>query len=112
MAFEEGRDTLICEHCGAKHKARWYRLPVREEQSIRCKRAETSSRKERALGTISTLSCATLRLALPAAVENRPSLVFSPTDAFGNQARAPSGARVFFPYYYFFAGLTSTRTPK
>jgi hypothetical protein len=37
MAFEEGRDTLICEHCGAKHKARWYRLPVREEQSIRCK---------------------------------------------------------------------------
>ena len=37
MAFEEGSDTLICNHCGARHKACWYRLPVREEQSVRCK---------------------------------------------------------------------------
>lgn len=37
MAFEEGIETLICPHCGAHHKASWYRLPVREEQSVRCK---------------------------------------------------------------------------
>ena len=37
MAFQQGTDTLTCPHCGARHKARWDRLPVREEYSIRCK---------------------------------------------------------------------------
>jgi NMD protein affecting ribosome stability and mRNA decay len=36
MAFEEGTETLVCAHCGASHKAKWYRLPVREEYSIHC----------------------------------------------------------------------------
>jgi ribosomal protein S27E len=37
MAFQEGTETLICQHCGACHKAKWYRLPVREQYLIRCK---------------------------------------------------------------------------
>jgi hypothetical protein len=37
MAFQEGVQTLICQHCGARHRASWYRLPVREEQLVRCK---------------------------------------------------------------------------
>jgi hypothetical protein len=36
MAFQSGIDALICPHCGARHKAQWERLPVREEQSLRC----------------------------------------------------------------------------
>lgn len=36
MAFQSGIDTLTCPHCGARHKATWERLPVREEHSLRC----------------------------------------------------------------------------
>jgi hypothetical protein len=36
MAFQSGTDTLICQHCGSRHKATWERLPVREEHSLRC----------------------------------------------------------------------------
>ena len=36
MAFESGVDELTCAHCGAGHKVRWERLPVREEQSLHC----------------------------------------------------------------------------
>lgn len=38
MAFQEGIETLICPHCAAHHKATWQRLPVRDEQLVRCKR--------------------------------------------------------------------------
>ena len=37
MAFQEGIETLICRQCGAEHKARWYRLPVKEPYSVRCR---------------------------------------------------------------------------
>ena len=37
MAFQQGTDALICEHCGARHTGRWDRLPVREEQFVPCK---------------------------------------------------------------------------
>lgn len=36
MAFQEGTETITCPHCGAKHEARWYRLPVRDRYSIKC----------------------------------------------------------------------------
>ena len=37
MAFQEGTETLTCPHCGTHHKASWHRLPVRDEQLVRCK---------------------------------------------------------------------------
>jgi uncharacterized C2H2 Zn-finger protein len=36
MALQEGSEVLVCQRCGAHHKARWYRLPVRDEQLVRC----------------------------------------------------------------------------
>jgi hypothetical protein len=36
MALQEGTDVLVCKRGGAHHKARWYRLPVRYEQLVRC----------------------------------------------------------------------------
>jgi transposase-like protein len=40
MAFQVGTATLNCPHCGASHKARWHRLPVREAYSIKCRACE------------------------------------------------------------------------
>lgn len=37
MAFEEGTDRIVCRECKAVHVARWYRMPVRERLTIRCK---------------------------------------------------------------------------
>lgn len=37
MAFQEGTEEIACRACGAVHTARWYRLPVREPLTIRCK---------------------------------------------------------------------------
>lgn len=37
MAFETGTDELVCPSCGAKHVAKWSRMPVREHMTIRCK---------------------------------------------------------------------------
>ena len=36
MAFETGTETLICPDCNAEHKAKWYRLPVRDEATADC----------------------------------------------------------------------------
>jgi transposase-like protein len=36
MAFEEGTARLVCPACGAEHKARWSRIPVREVERISC----------------------------------------------------------------------------
>lgn len=38
MAFEEGTDQLDCKACGAEHKARWYRMPVRDSAKLGCKK--------------------------------------------------------------------------
>lgn len=37
MAFQEGTDEIVCRACGANHTARWYRMPVKEALTIRCK---------------------------------------------------------------------------
>jgi hypothetical protein len=37
MAFQEGTDEIVCRECGAVHTARWYRMPVKEVLTIRCK---------------------------------------------------------------------------
>lgn len=37
MAFEEGSAELSCPSCSADHIAKWSRMPVREQQRIRCK---------------------------------------------------------------------------
>lgn len=37
MAFQEGTETLTCPDCGAKHTARWSRMPFRESQKVRCR---------------------------------------------------------------------------
>ena len=37
MAFEEGIEELACQACGAKHHARWSRMPVRERVRLDCK---------------------------------------------------------------------------
>lgn len=37
MAFDGKTEFLTCPGCNAVHKARWYRMPVKEHQTIRCK---------------------------------------------------------------------------
>lgn len=37
MAFESGTDRLVCTACGVAHEAKWERLPVRENQIVRCR---------------------------------------------------------------------------
>lgn len=36
MAFEIGTETLVCPTCSAKHIAKWSRMPVRDQITIRC----------------------------------------------------------------------------
>lgn len=36
MAFETGTVELACPACGARHRVRWSRLPVRERFKLRC----------------------------------------------------------------------------
>ena len=38
MAFETGTNRLICPDCGAVHKARWERIPLREWQQHECQK--------------------------------------------------------------------------
>lgn len=38
MAFEEGTQELTCAACGAVHKARWSRMPVRERARVPCEK--------------------------------------------------------------------------
>lgn len=40
MAFESGTDRLTCPECGAKHNAKWERIPVREWQVHRCQKCD------------------------------------------------------------------------
>lgn len=36
MAFEEGREVMVCPACSACHDARWSRMPVKEPMKVRC----------------------------------------------------------------------------
>jgi predicted Zn finger-like uncharacterized protein len=36
MAFEERTEELVCPTCGAKHRVRWSRMPVRERSTVEC----------------------------------------------------------------------------
>jgi len=36
MAFEDGTNEKICPACGAQHKLKWHRMPVRERTTIEC----------------------------------------------------------------------------
>lgn len=36
MAFEEGKTLLTCKACGAVHRVRWFRSPMREPMKLRC----------------------------------------------------------------------------
>ncbi len=37
MAFESRTDRLVCPACGVAHEAKCERLPVRENQIVRCR---------------------------------------------------------------------------
>ena len=41
MGFETGTDRLTCPDCGAKHKAKWERMPLREWQRHRCQKCDS-----------------------------------------------------------------------
>lgn len=38
MAFEDRTDELTCQACGAKHVAKWSRMPMKEPHRIGCRR--------------------------------------------------------------------------
>ena len=40
MAYEERTETLSCSECGALHRAVWFRMPVKEWQSVQCRRCQ------------------------------------------------------------------------
>lgn len=44
MAFEEGTEKITCPDCGMLHKAKWYRLPVREPIKVHCKACDAVMR--------------------------------------------------------------------
>jgi uncharacterized Zn finger protein len=37
MAFETQTIDLPCRHCGAQHKVKWHRMPVREPYRLVCR---------------------------------------------------------------------------
>ena len=36
MAFEDKPCEMTCKACGAQHKMRWYRIPLRERTTVNC----------------------------------------------------------------------------
>lgn len=45
MAFEEGSDAMTCPSCGSRHRAKWYRLPLREPFMVQCQRCPSVMRR-------------------------------------------------------------------
>ena len=49
MAFETGKETVICPHCGAEHSVRWHRIPFREPFKLICKCCGETMREGRSI---------------------------------------------------------------
>lgn len=49
MAFQTGKETVICPHCGAEHIVRWHRIPIREQFRLTCRRCGQTMREGRSI---------------------------------------------------------------